>query len=66
MARLWTAYQKVITVAGHVEFLLSRMTDMVLSDELNEEDAQLKSELEMLVERLQVSLKPGHWLSTKY
>ena len=29
--------------------------DRIHSDELNEEDAQLKSELEMLVERLQVS-----------
>ncbi len=30
---------------------------MLWLDELNEEDAQLKSELEMLVERLQVSLR---------
>jgi hypothetical protein len=30
--------------------------DMLWPDELSEEDAQLKSELEMLVERLEVSL----------
>jgi len=30
--------------------------DVLWLDELSEEDAQLKSELEMLVERLQVSL----------
>jgi 26S proteasome regulatory subunit N1 len=33
-------------------------TDSFSSDELNEEDAQLKSELEMLVERIQVRFGP--------
>lgn len=46
---------KYIIVAVETEASQSPRTDILISDELNEEDAQLKSELEMLVERLQVS-----------
>lgn len=50
------AYQKVNTLADDFELGQLLEADMLFSDELNEEDAQLKSELEMLVERLQVRL----------
>ena len=38
----------------------------VPSEELSEEDQQLKSELEMLMERLDVRLGPSLWWSSTY
>ncbi len=55
MARPLTAYQKVNTISIEIQCRHLLKADMLWEDELNEEDAQLKSELEMLVERLQVS-----------
>ena len=50
-------YQKVFASAYGDGFLDGfQNVDMLLADELSEEDSQLKSELEMLVERLQVRL----------
>ena len=56
------AYQKVSTVGCNIIFRCLRKADLVQADDLNEEDAQLKSELEMLVERLQVSLIAEHFV----
>lgn len=51
---------KYIIIAFETEASQSSKADILQPDELNEEDAQLKSELEMLVERLQVSLYRAH------
>lgn len=46
---------------------MNTTTDTVVlsAEELSEEDQQLKSELEMLVERLQVCTNQGHWNSMR-
>ncbi len=56
---------KYFIVAVETEASQPPRTDILISDELNEEDAQLKSELEMLVERLQVSSQRAHHVRCK-